>query len=165
MLRWSLDRVDLQGRVADVGDVVPHPRGYEYDPVVADLFLEEGLIVRGSGRARQASFERYASGGDVLEDVPLVVLVNSGSASASEIVAGALKDHGRAALVGTKTYGKGSVQTVMPIGAGSAIKLTTSLYITPAGSVINGVDIEPDVPVQMASTTSGTSSSTSPPLA
>src|SRR5690606_41958362 len=98
---------------------------------VADLFLAEGLIVRGSGRARQARFERYASGGDALEHVPLVVLVNGGSASASEIVAAALKDHGRARLVGTKTNGKGSVQTVMPIGAGSAIKLTNSLYITP----------------------------------
>lgn len=118
---------------------------------VADLFLAEGLIVRGSGRARQARFERYASGGDALEHVPLVVLVNGGSASASEIVAAALKDHGRARLVGTKTYGKGSVQTVMPIGAGSAIKLTTSLYITPSGALINGVGIEPDVPV----TTSG----------
>jgi len=118
---------------------------------VADLFLADGLIVRGSGRARQARFERYASGGDVLETVPLVVLVNGGSASASEIVAGALKDHGRAPLVGTKTYGKGSVQTVMPIGAGSAIKLTTSLYITPSGALINGVGIEPDVPVKAAS--------------
>src|SRR5690554_3452414 len=118
---------------------------------VADLFLADGLIVRGSGRARQARFERYASGGDLLETVPLVVLVNGGSASASEIVAGALKDHGRASLVGTKTYGKGSVQTVMPIGAGSAIKLTTSLYITPSGALINGVGIEPDVPVKAAS--------------
>lgn len=115
---------------------------------VADLFLAEGLIVRGSGRARQARFERYAGKGDLLEDIPLVVLVNSGSASASEIVAGALKDHGRALLVGTKTYGKGSVQTVMPIGEGRAIKLTTSLYITPSGEQINGVGIEPDVVVK-----------------
>src|SRR5690606_6381723 len=115
---------------------------------VADLFLAEGLIVRGSGRARQARFERYARKGDLLEDIPLVVPVNSGSASASEIVAGALKDHGRALLVGTKTYGKGSVQTVMPIGEGRAIKLTTSLYITPSGAQINGVGIEPDVVVK-----------------
>ena len=111
---------------------------------VADLFLDEGLIVRGSGRARQGRFERHAGAGDALEDVPAVVLVNSGSASASEIVAGALKDHGRARLVGTRTYGKGSVQTVMPLGEGSAIKLTTSLYITPSGVSINGVGIEPD---------------------
>ncbi|HEX6992554.1 MAG TPA: S41 family peptidase [Gammaproteobacteria bacterium] len=114
---------------------------------VADLFLAEGLIVRGSGRARQARFERYAGDGDLLEDVPLVVVVNGGSASASEIVAGALKDHGRALLVGTKTYGKGSVQTVMPIGDNRAIKLTTSRYITPSGAEINGIGIEPDIVV------------------
>lgn len=139
----------LHGLVLDLRN---NPGGVlEAAVAVADLFLDEGLIVRGSGRARQARFERYASEGDLLEDVPLVVLVNGGSASASEIVAGALKDHGRAALVGTKTYGKGSVQTVMPIGEGSAIKLTTSLYITPSGAVINGVGIEPDLAVKMAS--------------
>ncbi|MBN1238470.1 MAG: S41 family peptidase [Gammaproteobacteria bacterium] len=114
---------------------------------VADLFLDDGLIVRGSGRARQARFERHAAGGDPLENVPLVVLVNGGSASASEIVAGALKDHSRSRLVGLRTYGKGSVQTVMPLGEGSAIKLTTSLYITPSGRSINGIGIEPDVRV------------------
>jgi carboxyl-terminal processing protease len=73
------------------------------------------------------------------------VLVNGGSASAAEIVAGALQDHGRARLVGEKTYGKGSVQTVMPLGEGSAIKLTTSRYLTPSGRSINGTGIEPDV--------------------
>lgn len=115
---------------------------------VADLFLKDGLIVRGSGRAHQARFERHAEAGDPLEDTPLVVLVNSGSASASEIVAGALKDHGRGQLVGVRTYGKGSVQTVMPLGEGSAIKLTTSLYITPSGRSINGIGIDPDVRVR-----------------
>jgi carboxyl-terminal processing protease len=80
--------------------------------------------------------------------VPTVVLVNSASASASEIVAGALQDHGRAQLVGEKTYGKGSVQTVMPLGEGSAIKLTTSRYLTPSGRSINGSGIEPDVQVE-----------------
>ena len=77
----------------------------------------------------------------------MVVLVNSASASASEIVAGALQDHGRARIVGEKTYGKGSVQTVMPLGEGSAIKLTTSRYLTPSGRSINGSGIEPDVVV------------------
>lgn len=136
----------LEGMVLDLRN---NPGGVLEAAVdVADLFLAEGLIVRGSGRARQARFERYAGKGDALENVPLVVLVNGGSASASEIVAGALKDHGRALLVGTKTYGKGSVQTVMPIGEGRAIKLTTSLYITPSGAQINGTGIEPDVVVK-----------------
>lgn len=111
---------------------------------VADLFIAEGLIVRGSGRIRQARFEQAARPGDALEQVPLAVLVNGGSASASEIVAGAIQDHGRGKLVGEPTYGKGSVQTVMPIGEGSAIKLTTSHYITPSGRSINGVGLEPD---------------------
>jgi carboxyl-terminal processing protease len=96
---------------------------------------------------RQAQFEQFAHPGDLLENVPAVVLVNGGSASAAEIVAGALQDHGRARLVGEKTYGKGSVQTVMPLGEGSAIKLTTSRYLTPSGRSINGTGIEPDVVV------------------
>jgi carboxyl-terminal processing protease len=111
---------------------------------VADLFLANGLIVRAEGRVRDATFAQYATPGDLLEQVPVVVLVNAGSASASEIVAGALKDRGRARLVGVRTYGKGSVQTVMPLGEGRAIKLTTSLYLTPSGRSINGIGIDPD---------------------
>jgi carboxyl-terminal processing protease len=111
---------------------------------VADLFLADGLIVRAEGRVRDATFAQYATAGDLLEQVPVVVVVNAGSASASEIVAGALKDRGRARLVGVRTYGKGSVQTVMPLGEGRAIKLTTSLYLTPSGRSINGVGIDPD---------------------
>jgi carboxyl-terminal processing protease len=115
---------------------------------VADAFLAEGVIVSGIGRIRQAQFEQTADAGDVLESVPTVVLVNKASASASEIVAGALQDHGRARLVGETTYGKGSVQTVMPLGEGTAIKLTTSRYLTPSGRSINGSGIEPDVVVR-----------------
>ena len=115
---------------------------------VADTFLAEGVIVSGMGRIRQAQFEQTAGAGDALEGVPLVVLINKASASASEIVAGALKDHGRARLVGETTYGKGSVQTVMPLGEGIAIKLTTSRYLTPSGRSINGSGIEPDVSVR-----------------
>jgi carboxyl-terminal processing protease len=114
---------------------------------VADVFLKGGMIVRGTGRARQARFEQQARPGDELEDVPLVVLVNGGSASASEIVAAALQDHHRAKLVGERTYGKGSVQTVMPIGGDAALKLTTSRYVTPAGRMINGYGVDPDVVV------------------
>jgi carboxyl-terminal processing protease len=114
---------------------------------VADAFLDSGVIVSGTGRMRKAQFEQSADAGDVLEGVPTVVLVNAASASASEIVAGALQDHERARIVGEKTYGKGSVQTVMPLGEGSAIKLTTSRYLTPSGRSINGSGIEPDVVV------------------
>ncbi len=112
---------------------------------VADAFLARGLIVRGSGRAGDARFERYAHAGDDLEDVEVVVLVNAGSASASEIVAGALKANQRALLVGERTYGKASVQTVMPLADGRAIKLTTSRYFTASGQSINGRGLEPDV--------------------
>ena len=114
---------------------------------VADEFLADGIIVSGTGRPRKAQFEQTAAPGDALEGVPTVVLVNSASASASEIVAGALQDHGRARIVGETTYGKGSVQTVMPLGEGSALKLTTSRYLTPSGRSINGSGIEPDVVV------------------
>jgi len=115
---------------------------------VADTFLARGLIVRGSGRAGDARFERYASAGDELEDINVVVLVNAGSASASEIVAGSLKAHERALVVGERTYGKASVQTVMPLADGRAIKLTTSRYFTASGRSINGRGIEPDLVVR-----------------
>jgi carboxyl-terminal processing protease len=91
-----------------------------------------------------------ATPGDVIDGAPLVVLVNGGSASASEIVAGALKDHGRAELIGHKTYGKGSVQTVMPLSHGGAVKLTTSRYFTPSGASIHGKGIVPDIVAQGA---------------
>jgi carboxyl-terminal processing protease len=117
---------------------------------VADEFLADGLIVRGTGRVKQARFEQFASAGDELEGVPVVLLVNGGSASASEIVAGALQDRRRGKIVGERTYGKGSVQTVMPLGEGGALKLTTSLYLTPSGRSINGRGIDPDVVVHNA---------------
>jgi carboxyl-terminal processing protease len=141
-------QADLRGLVLDLRN---NPGGVLDAAVeVADLFLEDGLIVRGTGRIRQARFEQYAHAGGQLERVPLTVLVNNGSASASEIVAGAIKDHDRARLVGERTYGKGSVQTVVPLTEGSAIKLTTSRYLTPSGRSINGTGIEPDVLVRNA---------------
>jgi carboxyl-terminal processing protease len=115
--------------------------------VVADAFLPRGLIVRGTGRAGDARFERYAHPGDDLERIGVVVLVNAGSASASEIVAGALKANDRAILVGERTYGKASVQTVMPLADGRAIKLTTSRYFTASGRSINGRGLDPDLVV------------------
>jgi carboxyl-terminal processing protease len=116
---------------------------------VADAFLDRGLVVTGNGRVRDARFERYARPGDVIDGAALVALVNAGSASASEIVAGALRDNDRALVVGTRTYGKGSVQTVMPLSDGRAIKLTTSRYYTPSGESIHERGIEPDVAIAM----------------
>jgi carboxyl-terminal processing protease len=144
-LTAAAGRDDLLGLVLDLRS---NPGGLLDAAVqVADTFLAEGIIVSGIGRIRQAQFEQIADAGDPLENVPMVVLVNSASASASEIVAGALQDHHRARLIGETTYGKGSVQTVMPLGEGSAIKLTTSRYLTPSGRSINGSGIEPDVVV------------------
>ncbi|MBT8085471.1 MAG: S41 family peptidase [Woeseia sp.] len=115
---------------------------------VSDLFLDEGLIVSAEGRTPEARFARNAHRGDLLDGAPVVVLVNAGTASASEIVAGALQDHHRALIVGTKTFGKGLVQTVMPLSRGRAIKLTTSRYFTPSGASIHETGIEPDVFVE-----------------
>ncbi|MBS1199944.1 MAG: carboxyl-terminal processing protease [Proteobacteria bacterium] len=112
---------------------------------VADLFLDRGLIVSATGRTKDARFSMEATPGDVLRGAPIVVLVDGGSASASEIVAGALHDNGRATLVGRTTFGKGSVQTVLPLSGGRAIKLTTSRYYTPSGTSIHEQGIEPDV--------------------
>ncbi|HEX6637487.1 MAG TPA: S41 family peptidase, partial [Steroidobacteraceae bacterium] len=111
---------------------------------VADQLLEEGVIVTADGRTPAARFTMQATPGDVLPGVPVVLLVNGGTASAAEILAGALQDHHRAALLGRRTFGKGSVQTVMPLSGGRAIKLTTSRYHTPSGRSIQGRGIEPD---------------------
>jgi carboxyl-terminal processing protease len=133
----------LQGLVLDLRN---NPGGVLEAAVgVSDLFLNDGVIVSADGRAPDAKFEMDAQPGDLLDGAPVVVLVNGGSASASEIVAGALKDHHRATLLGQQTYGKGSVQTVMPLSDGHALKLTTSKYFTPSGVSIHGKGITPDV--------------------
>lgn len=115
---------------------------------VSDLFLDSGVIVSAEGRTVDARFTRSAHRGDILDGGELVILVNEGSASASEIVAGALQDHGRAVVIGTSTFGKGLVQTVMPLSRGRAIKLTTSRYYTPSGDSIHETGITPDVYVE-----------------
>jgi carboxyl-terminal processing protease len=120
---------------------------------VSDHFLDSGVIVTARGRSSDANFRHDARSGDVVAGTPVVVVVNGGSASASEIVAGALRDNHRATLVGSRTFGKGSVQTVMPLSGGGAIKLTTSRYYTPAGQSINGEGLLPDVLVEASAPT------------
>jgi len=112
---------------------------------VSDAFLDDGLIVYTQGRAADSKLEFRATADDVLDGAPMVVLVNGGSASASEIVAGALQDHQRAIIMGSKTFGKGSVQTILPMKNTTAIKLTTARYFTPSGRSIQAEGIEPDI--------------------
>ena len=115
---------------------------------VSDLFLDEGIIVTAQGRTPESRFRHDAKVGDIMDGGTVVVLVNNGSASASEIVAGALQDHGRALIIGKTTFGKGLVQTVMPLSKGRAIKLTTSHYYTPSGDSIHETGIVPDIVVE-----------------
>ncbi|MEZ6012891.1 MAG: S41 family peptidase [Hyphomonas sp.] len=118
---------------------------------VSDMFLSGGEVVSTQGR-RASDVERYnAHNGEVFKGVPMIVLINGGSASASEIVAGALQDRRRATIVGTTSFGKGSVQTVIPLGADrGALRLTTARYYTPSGHSIQALGIEPDVSISQA---------------
>lgn len=115
---------------------------------VVDSFLDGGLVVYTKGRLDNSNISYNANTGDITKGIPLVVLINDGSASASEIVAGALQDHKRAVIMGTRSFGKGSVQSVIPINNDRAIKLTTALYFTPNGRSIQAQGIEPDVNVE-----------------
>jgi carboxyl-terminal processing protease len=115
---------------------------------VSDAFLKDGIIVYTEGRLDDAKLKFNAKPADILDGAPLVVLVNGGSASASEIVAGALQDHQRAIIMGQKTFGKGSVQTILPMDNGSALKLTTAKYYTPSGVSIQATGITPDIALE-----------------
>ena len=137
---------DLKGLILDLRN---NPGGVLNSAVaISDAFLTEGLIVYTKGRIADSALEFKAGPDDVLAGAPLVVLVNGGSASASEIVAGALQDHRRAIIMGAQTFGKGSVQTIIPIDEESALKLTTALYYTPAGRSIQAEGITPDISLE-----------------
>jgi carboxyl-terminal processing protease len=149
--RKALDKLakedTLRGLVLDLRN---NPGGVLGGAVeVADLFMDSGLIVYTQGREQSSRSDFNAKPGDRLNGMPMVVLVNGGSASASEIVAGALQDQGRAIVVGNRTFGKGSVQTVLPLSKDKALKLTTARYYTPDGRSIQAEGIEPDIAVDV----------------
>jgi carboxyl-terminal processing protease len=145
-LRKAAPGGQLKGAVLDLRN---NPGGVLNAAVeVSDAFLDKGTIVSIKGRISDSNREYNASPGDLLDGKPLVILVNSGSASASEIVAGALQDHRRALVVGAKTFGKGSVQTILPLQNDSAIKLTTARYFTPNGRSIQAEGIAPDISIR-----------------
>jgi len=149
LLRKAIERLrkESKGPVKGVVlDLRNNPGGVLNGAVsVSDIFLEDGLIVYTEGRTQDSASRFHAKPGDMIDGVPLVVIVNGGSASASEIVAGALQDHKRAIILGEKTFGKGSVQTILPMNNGDAIKLTTARYFTPSGRSIQAKGIVPDI--------------------
>ena len=148
LLELNAEHGELKGVVLDLRN---NPGGVLQASVrVVDAFIEEGSIVSTKGRLGGNDMTFSASLATIAPDVPLAVLVNNGSASASEIVAGALQDHGRAVVMGTQSFGKGSVQTVLPLDDTRAIKLTTSMYYTPSGRSIQAQGITPDIIVDDA---------------
>ncbi|MBQ2811358.1 MAG: S41 family peptidase, partial [Alphaproteobacteria bacterium] len=138
----------LKGVVIDVRN---NPGGLLDQAVnVSDLFLEKGEIVSTRSRNEEDTVKFTAQEGDILNGLPIVVIINEGSASASEILAGALQDHHRAVILGEKSFGKGSVQTVVPLGSYGAMRITTARYYTPSGRSIQAKGIEPDIVVKPA---------------
>ena len=147
----ELTKETENGLAGIVLDLRNNPGGLLSEAIkVTDAFLERGEIVSTRGRDNSDMQHAYARPGDITNGLPVVVLINSGSASASEIVAGALKDHRRAILMGTRSFGKGSVQTIMPMPGHGAIRLTTARYYTPSGVSIQAKGIAPDIEVALA---------------
>ncbi len=144
----QVSKKELKGYVLDLRN---NPGGLLSQSIkVADAFLDQGEIVSTRGRSGSDISHAYASEGDIIKGQPLVVLINSGSASASEIVAGALKDHKRAIIMGNRSFGKGSVQSVIAMPGHGAIRLTTARYYTPSGVSIQSKGIVPDIEVELA---------------
>ncbi|MEW6766882.1 MAG: S41 family peptidase [Pseudomonadota bacterium] len=148
------EMVNLQNQIGDklkgyIIDLRNNPGGLLEEAVsVSDAFLDRGEIVSTRGRNAEETQRRTAKAGDLAKGKPVIVLINGGSASASEIVAGALQDHKRATLIGTRSFGKGSVQTIIPLGSGNgALRLTTARYYTPSGKSIQAKGIVPDIEV------------------
>jgi len=141
--KYIQENGEVQGFILDLRN---NPGGVLIGAVdVSDLFLSSGVIVQTHGRLEDSESSYSAHSTDLINGAPMVVLVNGGSASASEIVAGALQDHHRAIIIGTQTFGKGSVQTISPVGDGSALKITTARYYTPDGRSIQETGITPDI--------------------
>jgi carboxyl-terminal processing protease len=139
---------ELRGYILDLRN---NPGGLLDQAIeVSDAFIGQGEIVSTRGRVAEDSQRFNASPGDLADGLPVVLLINGGSASASEIVAGALQDHRRAIIMGTRSFGKGSVQTVIPLGLNGAMRLTTARYFTPSGRSIQGLGIDPDIKVEAA---------------
>jgi carboxyl-terminal processing protease len=156
-LKEALRKLETENKGALKGlvlDLRNNPGGVLNGAVaVSDAFLDKGLIVYTEGRVADSRQKYNATPGDLVNGAPIVVLVNGGSASASEIVAGALQDHKRAVVMGTKTFGKGSVQTIVPVSGGAALKLTTARYFTPNGRSIQAAGIAPDIVAEEAKLT------------
>ncbi len=147
------EQIEAAGGVENIEGIVldlrNNPGGLLNQAIkVSDAFLDKGEIVSTRGRNPEDGERFNATPGDLAEDLPMVVLINGGSASASEIVAGALQDHHRAIVVGTKSFGKGSVQTVMPLRGSGAMRLTTARYYTPSGRSIQALGVSPDIIVE-----------------
>jgi carboxyl-terminal processing protease len=153
LLKAMTDLREEHGKklIGVVLDLRNNPGGLLSEAIsVTDAFLDQGEIVSTRGRNESSASRYFAREGDISNGMPIVVLINSGSASASEIVAGALKDHDRALIMGTRSFGKGSVQSIVPIGRDAAMRITTARYYTPSGVSIQGTGITPDIIVELA---------------
>ena len=150
-VKEAIRELESQGMSALVLDLRNNPGGLLDQAIsVSEVFLEDGkLIVYTKGRLPNQEMKGFSKGGDIWSNQPLAILINGGSASASEIVAGALKDWDRATLIGTQSFGKGSVQTIIPLSDGSGLRLTTAKYYTPNNAEIHGKGITPDIVVEL----------------